>query len=318
MKTDFEQYIHNLFEHYSETPSPECWSKLSNNLDTLSKASTGSSDVSSIFTQIVKSSIGKIGIGIAVVGSITTSVYLLTKNNNDIIQESANTTNIVENTQMVPTANNVITMDTPVDKTAIPLPAETENKSVQQTKVSNRQKPENKEVKDVFADDKKAAASVTTNINSSETQENSTNIIPAKEKKDVVSQHYQAIEKNETPSSQQLEEEVLPVEEISKDNMIENEAEKTEMRQPIFSIPNIFTPNGDNINDFFVIEQIPDIESTHLYIYNLSGRVLFEKMDYKNNWNGNNLPDGVYLYIYKFIYKGNEFIRKGTLTIRRH
>lgn len=317
MKTDFEQHIHNLFEHYSETPSPECWSKLSNNLDTLSKVMTGSSDVSSIFTQIVKSSIGKIGIGIAVVGSITTSVYLLTKNNDDVIQKAANTTNIVENTKMVPTAeNNVITMDSPVDETAIPLPAETENKFAKQTTESHQQKQENKEVKDVFAITKETTASVPTNFNTTEAQAVPTKVVTAEEKKSVVNQSHEITKTNETPSSKQFEEEVLPVETL-KDDMIENEAEETEIRQPIFNIPNIFTPNGDNFNDFFVIEQIPDIESTHLYIYNLNGKVLYEKTDYKNDWNGNHLNDGVYLYIYKFVYKGNEFIRKGALTIKR-
>jgi len=319
MKTDFEQHIRNLFEHYSETPSPECWSKLSDNLDTISKLSTGSSNVSSIFTQIVKSSIGKIGIGIAVVGSITTSVYLLTKNNNDIVQDSANTTNIVENTQMVPTAeNNVLTMDSPVDETAIPLPAEIENKTTKEkTTFSQNADIKTQMVKEDYAVAKEVPASVPANIHATESQAVPAKVVATEEKRNVNNQPYQTIPKNEASSSKQIEEEVFPVEETSKDDLIQNETEETEIRQPIFSIPNIFTPNGDNINDFFIIEQIPDIESSHLYIYNLSGRVLYEKMNYKNDWNGNHLPDGVYLYIYKFIYKGNEFIRKGTLTIKR-
>jgi gliding motility-associated-like protein len=220
---------------------------------------------------------------------------------------------------MVPTAeNNVLTMDSPVDETAIPLPAEIENKTTKEKTTFNQNADiKTQTVKEDFAVAKEAPASVPVNIHSTESQAIPANVVTTEEKKNIDNQPHQAIRTNEPSSSKRIEEEVFPVEETSKDDFIENEAEETEIRQPIFSIPNIFTPNGDNINDFFVIEQIPDIELSHLYIYNLSGRVLYEKMNYKNDWNGNHLPDGVYLYIYKFVYKGNEFIRKGTLTIKR-
>ena len=104
MKTDFEKYIRDLFEHYGETPPAECWSKLSNNLDKLSNTPPPSSDVSSIFTQIVKSSFGKIGIGIAVVGSITTTVLLLT-NDTDTDVKHITPNPIVENIPLPSTTN---------------------------------------------------------------------------------------------------------------------------------------------------------------------------------------------------------------------
>ena len=66
------------------------------------------------------------------------------------------------------------------------------------------------------------------------------------------------------------------------------------------------------------MELLPEIESSQLYIYSIQGKVLYHKKDYRNEFNGEHLPEGVYLYIYKFIYKGNEFIRKGTLTIKRN
>jgi len=78
---------------------------------------------------------------------------------------------------------------------------------------------------------------------------------------------------------------------------------------------NIITPNGDGKNDFFVIlngEKIPN----HLWVYNRWGKLVFEAENYKNDWDGKNLSDGTYYYIYKYgIDLKNEY--RGTLTIVR-
>ena len=60
-------------------------------------------------------------------------------------------------------------------------------------------------------------------------------------------------------------------------------------------IPNVFTPNGDGINDTFFIRNLP-IEGNTMAIQNRWGRVVFEATDYKGDWDGGNLPDGVYFY----------------------
>ncbi len=63
-------------------------------------------------------------------------------------------------------------------------------------------------------------------------------------------------------------------------------------------IPNVFTPNGDGKNDFFVID--PDNEKQidwHITILNRWGGRVYEANPYRNNWNGGNLPAGVYYYL---------------------
>ncbi|MBM3178651.1 MAG: gliding motility-associated C-terminal domain-containing protein [Bacteroidetes bacterium] len=60
-------------------------------------------------------------------------------------------------------------------------------------------------------------------------------------------------------------------------------------------IPNIFTPNNDNINDAFVIRNLP--RGSLLTITNRWGIVVYESKDYKNDWKGMGLPDGVYYYL---------------------
>jgi gliding motility-associated-like protein len=69
-----------------------------------------------------------------------------------------------------------------------------------------------------------------------------------------------------------------------------------------FVFPNIITPNGDGINDFFEIENLP--ENTEVIILNRWGNVVFSSMNYQNNWDGKDtsgkeLVDGVYTYKFK-------------------
>ena len=68
------------------------------------------------------------------------------------------------------------------------------------------------------------------------------------------------------------------------------------------NIPNSFSPNGDGINDFLVIDGIP--ENSHLIIFNRKGKILFESENYRNDWDGkdqdgNVLETGTYWYVLK-------------------
>jgi len=74
---------------------------------------------------------------------------------------------------------------------------------------------------------------------------------------------------------------------------------------PTLFIPQGFSPNGDGINETFVIKGLPDGEN-ELIIYNRWGNKVYENADYDNTWdgtanrgsNGNNkLPQGTYYYI---------------------
>jgi len=63
------------------------------------------------------------------------------------------------------------------------------------------------------------------------------------------------------------------------------------------TIPNVFSPNGDGINDVFYIDNLEYHPNSYLIIYNRWGQVVLESGNYTNNWNGNGLSDGVYYYI---------------------
>ncbi len=63
---------------------------------------------------------------------------------------------------------------------------------------------------------------------------------------------------------------------------------------------NVFTPNGDNINDNFVVGDIEVYPNNQVSIYNRYGKQVFNAAGYRNDWNGGNLAAGVYFYVVRF------------------
>jgi gliding motility-associated-like protein len=72
---------------------------------------------------------------------------------------------------------------------------------------------------------------------------------------------------------------------------------------PVYSLPNIFTPNADGRNDFFRPFPYRFIESINLQVFNRWGNVVFETSDPEIMWNGKYMngekacSDGVYYYV---------------------
>jgi gliding motility-associated-like protein len=61
---------------------------------------------------------------------------------------------------------------------------------------------------------------------------------------------------------------------------------------------NAFSPNGDGKNDFFTIENIEYYPGSTVYLYSRWGKLVFEQVDYKNNWTGDDaLISGTYYYV---------------------
>ncbi|MCB9335574.1 MAG: gliding motility-associated C-terminal domain-containing protein [Flavobacteriales bacterium] len=86
----------------------------------------------------------------------------------------------------------------------------------------------------------------------------------------------------------------------------------------INDIPNIFTPNGDGINDYFIIENIEKYPNSKLEVFNRWGRIIFKDDNYKNDWDANGINSGTYYYLfYPNDSSGKLTIQKGFITIIR-
>jgi gliding motility-associated-like protein len=69
-------------------------------------------------------------------------------------------------------------------------------------------------------------------------------------------------------------------------------------------IPNGITPNGDGINDVWVIQNSKICSSIAMTVYNRWGNIVYKDANYKNNWGGTNqsgklLPQGTYFIVLK-------------------
>ncbi len=82
--------------------------------------------------------------------------------------------------------------------------------------------------------------------------------------------------------------------EITYDVIIESDMTGLELGQN-----NVFTPNNDGINDFFVISNLELYPDNELVILNRWGNEVYSKKSYDNLWDGSNLSEGTYFYILK-------------------
>ena len=110
-------------------------------------------------------------------------------------------------------------------------------------------------------------------------------------------------------------------------------------------IPNVFTPNGDGVNDYFIIslEKGNDssnsnnsgsrgrrdsefeyegyeplssyYEKSDLTIFNRWGRIVYQSSDYQNDWDGGDLSDGTYFYVLKCHGLKNDATYQGSVMI---
>lgn len=79
-------------------------------------------------------------------------------------------------------------------------------------------------------------------------------------------------------------------------------------------VPNVFTPNGDGINDtFFVIGLHPN--KWKMTVYNRYGKRSYYNENYDNSWNGEGLSDGIYFFLLEHMEHQDK--HKGWVQITR-
>jgi gliding motility-associated-like protein len=67
------------------------------------------------------------------------------------------------------------------------------------------------------------------------------------------------------------------------------------VKEGSWNIPNVFTPNGDGVNDTWNITS-KTTEQAQVKVLNRWGSVVYESEKYANDWEANNMPDGIYFY----------------------
>ncbi len=90
-------------------------------------------------------------------------------------------------------------------------------------------------------------------------------------------------------------------------------------------VPNVFSPNGDGVNDLFHLQRSSNLSNISAKIFDRWGNIVYELTTDKGNieWDGKNqagvdVPQGTYLYVITATGRdGGEYDLKGTLTLVR-
>lgn len=151
-------------------------------------------------------------------------------------------------------------------------------------------------------------------------------VVAVQEKKAPVKEMDPATQESaqKTPVKSHVKQEVLPAnstlaKQLAADPVLKNLSDGcAECAKPAhLSIPNLFTPNNDGVNDLFVIEGLEHYSSPKLVIRDKNGRQVYQNNSYQNTWGGENCPDGVYSYEFTFLYNGIENQATGKVRILR-
>lgn len=90
---------------------------------------------------------------------------------------------------------------------------------------------------------------------------------------------------------------------------------------PLIKIPNTFTPNGDNTNDIWIIQNTQHYDDVELNVYNRWGDKVYYVKGYETGkeWDGGSLPEATYYYVLRFTYPedSERFEYTGGITIIR-
>lgn len=294
---NIDNKLGKLFDNYAEEPSPNCWNVVSTKLDILlpigASSSVGTSGAST-FSKFLASTFGKSITIITSVAIVGASVYTFWPSN---LQKNANESkgNVINN----PTQNkeeNVLlnTNKTTISNVKVITPSSSE-KNIEPQFVSNTT---------VVSEDfltqetKKQEQSVSHQVTPSNTPIENKNISTA------------------TIDDEKNMEEVITVEK-SQPTVEANPIVNQNTAEQNLIFPNVFTPNGDGFNDYFVIKNIETLSQQKFVVINSTGQKVFEANNYQNNWDGTNLPDGAYFYVLETKVNGKAQTIYGTVQIIR-
>lgn len=84
-------------------------------------------------------------------------------------------------------------------------------------------------------------------------------------------------------------------------------------------VNNLLTPNGDGVNDTWLIQYLDQYTENEISVYNRNGERVFYTKNYQNNWDGKlpnqEVSENTYYYFIKLSKSGKVGFKKGYLTL---
>ncbi|HBN05985.1 MAG TPA: hypothetical protein DD434_09400, partial [Bacteroidales bacterium] len=116
--------------------------------------------------------------------------------------------------------------------------------------------------------------------------------------------------KNNTNTSGFINNKKIKIAEPEEDKILPSEEEI-----PEFVASNVITPNGDGINDYFVIKNVDKFPENCIVIFDGRGKIVYRCKGYKNDFSALNLPIGTYFYKFEYNKLGKTISKPGSITV---
>lgn len=299
--------IEKLFENYAEEPSPNCWDVVSQKLNTVmpagSSASSGASSGTSAFTKFMTTVVGKSIAIISAVSIVGVSLYVISNRSETTSAPSSQPTSASEK--------------------------QINNNKITQKQTANSFYPKNKQATTTQSVPDKATA-VNSTDNSQIIAEEPDNIVSNNNTTPISATAPKISYSNPiTNSDKTIHSEEPLVREDSTENNTESIQSNNALTEKAATVtnqntiqnnlvfPNVFTPNGDGVNDYFVIKNIESLTQQKFVVVNAAGQKVFEANNYQNNWDASNVPDGAYFYVLETKIDGKVQTFYGTVQVIR-
>ena len=299
--------IKDILDAQRVEPTPDCWNKLSSRLDMVMPQMQGGSATSSVSgtshafwtvgTKIVTALVGATALGAAVTFAVLKKQH--EKPLESVVEQNMPDTGVAESEDFV--TSESLKADPIASVTSID-----DNESIHPTATSSAADFPARKIVTAAAD----AVGSQHNMQ----VDNSTfapTVLSVAPKSSIPSVQNITIGKVALPSTFSNN--------LQDDPALQNLPEDAiDWNQPVkMEIPNVFTPNGDGINDFFVIRGIENCTKRQLIVRDRSGKVVFRSSYYDNSWTGENCAEGTYLYQFIFSSNNIEQTLSGFVTIIR-
>lgn len=87
-------------------------------------------------------------------------------------------------------------------------------------------------------------------------------------------------------------------------------------------VPNVFSPNGDRINDEFRVYATCDIENFNLKVFDRWGSIVYNSNDYRESWDGffnyeESVKSSVFVWLLEYKIDGETYRETGDVTVIR-
>lgn len=301
-------------EQMQETPSPRCWESIASQLPAAGATAGGSAAATAAKGAMSAGKLAAIiGSASAVVAIVTgTTIAILSHEPANVPQsnpEPAATVVVADNTEVATEDMPNITETVPAEAPAV---AETRAIASNKTEKAAEEPAQNTQANPFVITTTPSTAMVsvpTQTIPSTPTTSLSSNPSAGNANTSGNNSSANSGAKNNNP---------VAVSEQEEKSENDNPWEEAGYSRPItIEIPNIFTPNGDGVNDKFVINGLENCEKKTLLVKDRSGKIIFQSQNYDNSWDGGNLPNGTYYYQFSYSINNINELRQGAVLIRR-